>query len=317
MNAKRLTLLDTAAIPGGGELRLFQEGEHFSIKIAGSGDLMSTRMHGSEDALAELACRRVATQPAPRVLIGGLGLGFTLAAALRQLGPGAEVVVAELVPGVVAWNRDVLGAHAGHPLRDPRAVVQAVDVVRLLRGAHAAYDAVMLDVDNGPDGLTHAGNEWLYTPAGLRAIHAALRPGGVLAVWSAGPDRQFTGRLRSHGYAVEEVTVRAHGNRGARHLVWVAQKGRAPAVGLRKPHAAAGAVRGKPAGASGDSRSESGMRRKPASGTSDPRSGDAAPRRKPANGRDAARPSGAAQTSNPAGKPGDSRSDGTASPRRR
>lgn len=317
MNAKRLTLIDTAAIPGGGELRLFQEGEHFSIKIAGSGDLMSTRMHGSEDALAALACRRFAARPAPRVLIGGLGLGFTLAAALRHLGPGAEVVVAELVPGVVAWNRDVLGAHAGHPLRDARAVVRAVDVAQLLRGARAAYDAVMLDVDNGPDGLTHAGNEWLYSPAGLRAIHAALRPGGVLTVWSAGPDRQFTERLRRNGYAVEEVTVRAHGNKGARHTVWVAGKGRDSGegrdsgVGIGDSRADAGATRrgaagrvGKPRGgapaphgtaphektAGGTSdRGSVAPRGKPASGSGDSRGESAAARRKPAAGEHAAR----------------------------
>lgn len=352
MNAKRLTLIDTAAIPGGGELRLFQEGEHFSIKIAGSGDLMSTRMHGSEDALAALACRRLAARPAPRVLIGGLGLGFTLAAALRHLGPGAEVVVAELVPGVIAWNRDVLGAPAGHPLRDARAVVRAVDVAELLRGARAAYDAVMLDVDNGPDGLTHAGNEWLYSPAGLRAIHAALRPGGVLTVWSAGPDRQFTERLRRNGYAVEEVTVRAHGNKGARHRVWVAGKGRDSGVGIGDSQADAGATprggavgidkprgggaashgktaggtsnrgsiapRGKPAAGSGNPRRESvAVRGKPAGGATDPRGGSTAPRRKPASGSDAVRLTGTTQAGKPTAEPGDPRTDGTARPKRR
>lgn len=352
MNAKRLTLIDTAAIPGGGELRLFQEGEHFSIKIAGSGDLMSTRMHGSEDALAALACRRLAARPAPRVLIGGLGLGFTLAAALRHLGPGAEVVVAELVPGVIAWNRDVLGAPAGHPLRDARAVVRAVDVAELLRGTRAAYDAVMLDVDNGPDGLTHAGNEWLYSPAGLRAIHAALRPGGVLTVWSAGPDRPFTERLRRNGYAVEEVTVRAHGNKGARHTVWVAGKGRDAGAGIGDSRADAGATprggagginkprggsaaspgktaggtrtrgsvapRGKPAAGSGNPRSESvAVRGKPAGGATDPRGGGTAPRRKPANGSDAVRPTGTTQAGKPTAEPGDPRTDGTARPKRR
>lgn len=334
MNAKRLTLLDTAAIPGGGELRLFQEGEHFSIKIAGSGDLMSTRMHGSEDALAELACRRVAARPAPRVLIGGLGLGFTLAAALRHMGPRAEVVVAELVPGVVAWNRDVLGAHAGHPLRDPRAVVQAVDVTQLLRGTRAAYDAVMLDVDNGPDGLTHAGNEWLYSPAGLRAIHAALRPGGVLTVWSAGPDRQFTERLRRNGFLVEEVTVRAHGNKGARHKVWVAGKGQDPgagigdsratgaaarreaAGGIGKPRGGAAVAREKPAGPAGD-RDSIAPRGKPEGKTRGRRDGGIAPRGKPAGGGDLVRPAGAAQSGNPTSRPGDSRTDGTARPKRR
>ncbi|MCQ4164491.1 hypothetical protein [Tahibacter harae] len=333
MNAKRLTLLDTAAIPGGGELRLFQEGAHFSIKIAGSGDLMSTRMHGSEDALAELACRRIAARPAPRVLIGGLGLGFTLAAALRHLGPHAEVVVAELVPGVVAWNRDVLGAHAGHPLRDPRAVVQAVDVAQLLRGARAAYDAVMLDVDNGPDGLTHAGNEWLYSPAGLRAIHTALRPGGVLTVWSAGPDRQFSVRLRSHGYAVEEVTVRAHGNKGARHRVWVAQKGWDAGAGIGDSRTGVGAARREAAGGAGKPRSgAAGSLRKAASGSGDrggiavhgkpaDKSGDlhsgiAAARRKPASGANDPRRGGIVPRGKPAGEASDPRGGGIA-PRRK
>jgi spermidine synthase len=225
MNAKRLQLIDTAPIPGGGELRLFQEGEHYSIKIAGTGDLMSTRMHGSEDRLAELACAPVAARASPRVLVGGLGLGFTLAAALRLLPPAAEAVVAELVPGVVAWNHGPLGAHAGHPLADPRVQVREADVAAVLRAGRNSFDAVMLDVDNGPDGLTHAGNAWLYSAAGLGVIHAALRPAGVLAVWSAGPDRHFSERLRRGGFRVEEVTVRAHGNKGARHLVWVARRG--------------------------------------------------------------------------------------------
>jgi spermidine synthase len=221
---QRMTLIDTAPIPGGGELRLFQEGAHYSIKIAGTGDLMSTRMHGSEDALADLACRRIAARAQPCVLIGGLGLGFTLAAALKRLAPGARVVVAELVAGVVEWNRGPLGAHAGHPLGDPRVDVRIADVASVLRAATQQYDAVMLDVDNGPDGLTHASNAWIYGAGGLNALYAALKPGGVATVWSAGPDRRFTERLRKSGFAVEEVTVRAHGNKGARHLVWVASR---------------------------------------------------------------------------------------------
>lgn len=224
MNARRLQLIDTAAIPGGGELRLFQEGEHYSIKVAGSGDLMSTRMHGSEDQLAELGCRHIAGRGNVRVLVGGLGLGFTLAAALRQVGADAEVVVAELVPGVVRWNRELLGGFAGHPLADPRVQVRETDVAKLLRGGRAQYDAILLDVDNGPGGLVQAGNEWIYAASGLGHIHAALRAGGVVAVWSAGPDRRFTGRLRAGGFQVEEIGVRAHGNKGARHLIWLARR---------------------------------------------------------------------------------------------
>lgn len=220
----RPELIDTAHIPNGGELRLFREGPHFAIKIAGGGELMHSRMHGSEDKLAEITCTRLAALPAPRVLIGGLGMGFTLAAALKHLGPTAEVVVAELVPGVVEWNRGPLGEHAGNPLRDPRATVHVGDVAQLLKSEQNAYDAILLDVDNGPQGLTHKSNDWLYSPAGLEASMAALRSGGVLAIWSAGPDPMFTIRLKKAKFLVEEVPVRAHGNKGARHLIWLAKK---------------------------------------------------------------------------------------------
>jgi spermidine synthase len=219
---KRFGLLDTAQVPGGGELRLFEDGEHFSIKIAGGGDLMSTRMHGSEDALARIACGRISTVAGPRILIGGLGMGFTLAEALRVLGPTARLQVAELVPEVVRWNRGPLGAHAGRPLDDPRVEVVEADVAALIRAARCAFDAILLDVDNGPDGLTQAGNDWLYSLAGLAAAKAALRGNGVLAVWSAHPDRQFVERLRQVGFDVDELTVRAHGNKGARHRIWLA-----------------------------------------------------------------------------------------------
>ena len=220
---KRVTLLDTAAIPGGGELGLYEHGEDFVIKVMGGQDLMSTRTHGSAEALAELTCPEVALCERPRVLIGGLGVGFTLAAALRHLGPDAEVVVAELVPAVVEWNRGPLGEHAGHPLRDGRVTVQEVDVSLILRAEPRSFDAILLDVDNGPEGLTHRGNDWLYSPAGLNASYRALRPKGVLAVWSAGPDRSFTKRLGQAGFEVEEVAVRAHRGKGARHLIWVAR----------------------------------------------------------------------------------------------
>jgi len=220
----RLTLLDSAPLPGGGEMRLFQDGAHYSIKVATAGDLMSTRTHGSEDALGELGCLSLAQRPQTRVLIGGLGMGFTLAAALRCLDTTAEVVVAELVPAVVAWNRGPLGAHAGFPLQDPRALVREIDVAAIIKAARASFDAILLDVDNGPEGLTHVGNGWLYSTTGLKAIHAALRAKGVLAVWSAGPDAEFTRRLQRCGYSVDERTVRAHANRGARHRVWLATR---------------------------------------------------------------------------------------------
>jgi spermidine synthase len=219
-------LLETATVPGnGGELRLYRRGEEFSIRIGGRGELMNSRVHGSEEALAGQTCARLAAGNAPRLLIGGLGMGFTLAAALRRIGAQGRVVVAELVPGVVAWNRGVLGAVASHPLRDSRVSVRETDVARVLRAGPQAFDAILLDVDNGPEGLTRRENDWLYQVEGLQAAYAALRSGGVLAVWSAGPDRDFPQRLRKAGFAVDEVRVRARGTKGARHILWFARCG--------------------------------------------------------------------------------------------
>lgn len=219
-----MKLLDTARIPGEGrELSLYQQGEDFVIRIVHGQELMTTRAHGSEDALAEIACREVARRERPRVLIGGLGMGFTLASALRHLGHDAEIVVAELVPAVVEWNRGPLGEKAGHPLRDKRVTVHEVDVSTILKAQLRSFDAILLDVDNGPDGLTREGNHWLYSRDGLSAAYQALRPKGVLAVWSAGPDRAFIKRLGMTGFEVDEVPVRAHRGKGARHLIWVAR----------------------------------------------------------------------------------------------
>ncbi|MBS3803811.1 MAG: hypothetical protein KGY54_04630 [Oleiphilaceae bacterium] len=220
----RFSLIGTAEIPGkGSELRLLQRNDEFSIKIAGStGELMNSRLHGSEDALATLACERIVDRPKPKVLIGGLGMGFTLAAALNSLGEDAEVIVAELVPEVEEWNRGPLGAAAGYPLNDPRTQVHIGDVGRLLKQQAAAYDAILLDVDNGPEGLTRKDNDWLYSPAGLMAAQSALRPDGILAIWSAGQDPAFTERIRKLGFAVEAVTVRARPGKGARHVIWLA-----------------------------------------------------------------------------------------------
>lgn len=217
--------IGTASIPGqGSELRLLRRNDEFSIRIAGTaGELMNTRLHGSEDALAELACQRVAERTGVRVLIGGLGMGFTLAAALAALGEDAEVVVAELVPGVVEWNRGPLGEAAGRPLEDARTQVVPGDVGEVLRSEPGGFDAIMLDVDNGPEGLTRRENDWLYSPKGLAAAQQALRPDGVLAVWSAGQDPAFSERLRRVGLLVEEVTVRAHRpGKGAKHHIWLA-----------------------------------------------------------------------------------------------
>ena len=222
----RYKLLDTALIPDdGGELRLFEVGDEFVIKLTGTGgELMSTRTHGSEDALAEIACKKIANRPQPRVLIGGLGMGFTLASALRHLGDSAEVVVAELVAGVIEWNHGPLGAKAGNPLQDKRASVREHDVALILKAEKQAYDAILLDVDNGPEGLTHTANDWLYSMQGLSACMQALRANGVLAVWSAGPDRDFTERLKKTGFKVEELRVYAHGKKGTRHTLWMADK---------------------------------------------------------------------------------------------
>jgi spermidine synthase len=215
--------LDTAAVPGGGEkLRLMRRGAEYSI-MAGSTELMNSRMSGSEEALAELACARIAQRPAPAILIGGLGMGFTLRAALAALGPDAAVSVAELIPAVVAWARGPLAHITGASLGDPRVAVHEGDVGELIRSGRSAYDAILLDVDNGPHGLSRAENDSLYDPAGLSAARRALRPGGVLAVWSSAPDAAFTRRLGAAGFAVDAVPVRARkSGRGARHMIWIA-----------------------------------------------------------------------------------------------
>ena len=216
-------LLGTAQVPGdSGELRLYRRGKEFSIRVNGS-ELMNSSAHGSEEALAELACAKIADRTRPRVLIGGLGMGYTLAAALRRLGPNARVVVAELVPELVVWNRGPLAALAGHPLQDARVNIREVDVAQVLQSERRAYDAILLDVDNGPEGLTRQGNDWLYSRPGLDAAFAALRPAGVLAVWSASPNRSFSRRLRQAGFKVDEAQVRARGPRGGgRHTIWIA-----------------------------------------------------------------------------------------------
>ena len=218
-------LLDSAQVPGnGGELRLYQRGDEFSIKLEGRGELMNSRVHGSEDALAEHTCARLSDCEKPRLLIGGLGMGFTLAEALRHIGRQAQVVVAELVPEVVTWNRGPLGKFAGNPLEDLRVIVHEGDVARIIGAEQQAYDAILLDVDNGPEGLTRKENDRLYDIDGLNAAYAALRANGVLAVWSAGPDQKFLQRLRKTGFEVEEIRVRSRGAKGARHIIWFARR---------------------------------------------------------------------------------------------
>lgn len=218
------TVLDTAPIPGDpGHLRLLQRGTEFSIQL-GHNELMNSRLSGSEEALATLACARVGTRAGARFLVGGFGMGFTLRAALDGLAADARIVLAELVPAVLAWGRGPLAPIAGDPLADPRVEAREADVVGVIRAASGAFDAILLDVDNGPDGLTRAANDRLYDAAGLAAARTALRPGGILAVWSAHPDPAFTQRLRRGGFSVEEVGVRAGRSRGARHTIWLAER---------------------------------------------------------------------------------------------
>jgi spermidine synthase len=218
-------LLDRVRIPDSrGELTLHQRGEELSIRIDGA-ELMNSRLHGSEDALAELSCARIAAHARVRVLIGGLGMGFTLAKALQQLAADAEVVMAELVPSVVAWNHAHLGHLAGHPLRDPRVQVRELDVGLVLREQSAAFDAILLDVDNGPAAFTVSGNTALYSDTGIATAFAALKPNGVLAVWSAREDKPFEHRLRQAKFAVTvEHASAASKTKGSRHTIYLAHK---------------------------------------------------------------------------------------------
>jgi spermidine synthase len=218
-------LLDTAKIPDdGGELRLKKRGAEFSIML-GSNELMNSRLSGSEEALARLSCLKLRGRERPQILIGGLGMGFTLRAALAELGPDAQVTVAELIPAVVAWARGPMAEVFGDSLNDPRVSIYEGDVGRLIRSSRSAYDAILLDVDNGPEGLTRKTNDSLYDVPGLGSARTALTPGGVLAVWSSSPNRAFTQRLRKLGFRVDEVGARAYGTHGgARHTIWIATK---------------------------------------------------------------------------------------------
>jgi len=217
-------LIDTATVPDGGELRLFRRGDEFSIML-GANELMNSRLSGSEEALAELACDRLGGTAQPHFLIGGLGMGFTLRAALARLGTESVVTVAELVPAVIGWARGPMADIFAGCLDDPRARIVAEDVAALIWAGASGYDAILLDVDNGPDGLSRESNGRLYSANGLAAARRALRPGGVLAIWSAAPDHAFARRLGGAGYTVEEVVARGRaGGRGARHVIWLAKK---------------------------------------------------------------------------------------------
>ncbi|MBA3729644.1 MAG: spermidine synthase [Sphingomonas sp.] len=218
-------LLGTAQIPGGeGKLRLIRRGGDFMI-VLDRNELMSSRMSGSEEALAEMTIDRMGNRPAPRLLIGGYGMGFTLRAALAALPTDAKVTVAELVPEIIEWARGPMTTMTGACLDDQRLFLDIADVGVLIAEAEAYYDAILLDVDNGPDGLTRKGNNGLYSRKGLAAARAALKPGGILAIWSAAPDEKFKKAVGDAGFAVDEVAVRARQNgKGAKHVIWFAAK---------------------------------------------------------------------------------------------
>ncbi len=213
-------LLDSVS-EHGSSMRLYQRGDEFSIRVDKCGELMNSRLHNSEDVLAELACAHLSKNDAAHVLVGGLGMGFTLRAALAQVGPKATVCVSELMPAVVRWNREYLGALAGFPLNDTCVEVLEQDVAKVMEERPRTFDAIMLDVDNGPDAFTRDDNDALYGFRGLNNAYEALKPGGVLAVWSAAPDTAFTQRLMKVGFDVDQHRVRAHASqRGNRHTIW-------------------------------------------------------------------------------------------------
>lgn len=218
------TLIATALVPGGEPLRLFRRGDDFMIVLERN-ELMNSRMSGSEEVLATEAIARLGNSLAPNLLIGGYGMGFTLRAALAALGRDAHVTVAELVPEIIAWARGPMAALAAGCLDDPRVRLVMDDVAAEIGRQPGGFDAILLDVDNGPDGLSRVANDRLYSLSGLAVARRALRPDGILAIWSAAPDKPFARRLRDAGFAVEEITTAARRNgKGARHTIWFGRK---------------------------------------------------------------------------------------------
>ncbi|MCW3796794.1 spermidine synthase [Sphingomonas sp. BN140010] len=214
------TLIASAQIPNGPEMRLYSRGGDHMILLERE-ELMSTRMSGSEEALATMTADRLGSRPGQRWLIGGYGMGFTLRAALARLPGNARVTVAELVPEIIDWARGPMAALTDGCLDDPRVTVALRDVTNEIAGG--GWDAILLDVDNGPDALVRAQNQWLYEPGGLAVTRQALRPGGLLAIWSASSDARFSRTLASAGFRVEEEVVRARANgKGPRHHIWFA-----------------------------------------------------------------------------------------------
>jgi spermidine synthase len=215
-------LVDRARVPDGVELQLLRSGGDFLIAI-GDNELMSTDIHASEQSLATLTCARLGARTAPQLLIGGYGMGFTLRAALEVLGPDAQIVVAEIMPEIIAWARGPMRQFTGNCLDDPRVQLVIDDVAMLIHAASDAYDAILLDVDNGPEGLTRRWNDGLYSLGGLAAARRALRPGGLLAIWSADGDDAFTRQLQAAGFQVSEEAVDAVGQPdGSSHHIWFA-----------------------------------------------------------------------------------------------
>lgn len=213
-------LIDTA-FHAGATLRLYQRGDEFSIRVDKAGELMNSRAHHSEEVLAELACRMIAGRENPHLLVGGLGIGFTLAAVLSHTGLDARVTVSELIPAVVRWNRDYMGRLAGFPLDDARVHVLELDVALVMQQHKNNFDAIMLDVDNGPSSFTHDDNDALYGLPGLTRAYDALKAGGVLTVWSASADPAFTQRMIKAGFEVTQQRVGSHqSRRGNRHTIW-------------------------------------------------------------------------------------------------
>jgi len=220
------TKLGVAKIPNnGGELTLSQRDREFSIRLSGiRGELMNSRVHNSEEALAELGCAHLRSSANAHVLVGGLGMGFTLAATLRSIPASAQVTIAELIPEVVEWNRGPLGECAQNPLSDSRVQIHQGDVAECVTKKASLYDAILLDVDNGPEGITQSDNDGLYSSQGLEHMLKSLRPKGMLAIWSAGPDPQFVVRLKKAGFSVTTKMVRARQGKGSRHTIFLGQK---------------------------------------------------------------------------------------------
>ena len=217
--------IDRARVAGNeGEVILLARDREFSIRTAGT-ELMNSRIHGSEESLAELTLSRLDPNVNWQILIGGLGMGYTLAATLEQAGSDAQILVAELIPAVIKWNREYLGHLAGSPLEDPRVRVVEEDVVKTIGKQRSAWDAILLDVDNGPAGLTRKANDRLYSNIGLKASFDALKPGGILAVWSSAVDEAFTRQMKRAGFETKTVSVRARkSGKGSKHTIWLGRK---------------------------------------------------------------------------------------------